>query len=57
MLEEVSLLHFIQIWLYMLIFARSTAQGAIRVVDAARPDLGKEAHGKLLMDCKVTRYV
>ena len=57
MWEGVSLLHFVQIWLYMLIFARSTAQRAVRVVDAVRPDLGKDAHGKFLMDCKVARYV
>lgn len=35
------------------IFARTTEVGGRTLVDAVRPDIPVEAHGKFLMDCKI----
>lgn len=39
--------------LMVAIFARTTETGGRTLVDAVRPDLGVEAHGQFLMDCRV----
>lgn len=39
--------------LMLTIFARTTEVGGRTLVDAVRPDLGVDAHGAFLMDCKV----
>jgi hypothetical protein len=33
--------------------ARTTEQGSRTIVHAASPDIGTDAHGAFLMDCKV----
>lgn len=36
------------------LIARSSEAGSRTLVDAARPDIGKDTHGAFLMDCKVS---